>query len=182
MSDRRSCAVTWCTSPHLYDTEQVSHHTAVIADNDETARVSILASERLDGRPSVAAHVAVIGRGGLHVDLTPRDAASWAALLTATRGRPWLAAALGRAAEILAADADDEYDDVPHYVTENAPTSAEESDDAPRRFTWGLVVDVFDTLERNGYRKGDDAHTGRAIGMLARLVEVYEGSNREGGR
>jgi hypothetical protein len=43
------------------------------------------------------------------------------------------------------------------------------------RFTWGLIMDVFDALEKHGYRKGDDRHTGRAIGILGDLVETYEG-------
>jgi hypothetical protein len=43
------------------------------------------------------------------------------------------------------------------------------------RFTWGLIIDVFDVLERHGYRKGDDQHTGRAVAMLLDMVETYEG-------
>jgi hypothetical protein len=42
------------------------------------------------------------------------------------------------------------------------------------RFTWGLVIDVLDVLERRGYRKGDDQHTGQAVGMLADLAATYE--------
>ena len=48
------------------------------------------------------------------------------------------------------------------------------------RFTWGLVIDVFDVLERRGYRKGDDQHTGRAIGMLAALAATYEQTGGDG--
>jgi hypothetical protein len=43
------------------------------------------------------------------------------------------------------------------------------------RFTFGLIIDVFDALEKHGYRKGDDAHTGKAIGQLLTLVKTYEG-------
>lgn len=43
------------------------------------------------------------------------------------------------------------------------------------RFTWGLIIDVFDLLERYGYRRGDDQQTGQAIGLLTRLVGVFEG-------
>jgi hypothetical protein len=51
-------------------------------------------------------------------------------------------------------------------------------DDA--RFTWGLVIEVLDVLERHGYRKGDDQHTGRAIGMLADLAATYEQTGDDG--
>jgi hypothetical protein len=44
------------------------------------------------------------------------------------------------------------------------------------RFTWGLIVDVFDVLERHGYHKYDNQHTGRAFGMIRDLAYVYEGT------
>ena len=44
------------------------------------------------------------------------------------------------------------------------------------RFTWGLIVDVFDVLERHGYHKYDNQHTGRAFGMIRDLADVYEGA------
>jgi hypothetical protein len=44
------------------------------------------------------------------------------------------------------------------------------------RFTWGLIVDVFDVLERHGYHKYDNQHTGRAFGMIRDLAYVYEGA------
>lgn len=43
------------------------------------------------------------------------------------------------------------------------------------RFTWSLVIDVFDVLERHGYRKASDAAGGRATGVLMDLIEAYEG-------
>jgi hypothetical protein len=43
------------------------------------------------------------------------------------------------------------------------------------RFTWGLIVDVLDVLERHGYHKYDDQHTGRAVGVIFDLAHVYEG-------
>ena len=43
------------------------------------------------------------------------------------------------------------------------------------RFTWGLIADVFDVLERHGYHKYDNQHTGRAFGMIRDLAYVYEG-------
>jgi hypothetical protein len=44
------------------------------------------------------------------------------------------------------------------------------------RMTWGLIDDVLDTLERHGYHKYDNRHTGRAIGVIFDLVHIYEGS------
>jgi hypothetical protein len=43
------------------------------------------------------------------------------------------------------------------------------------RFTWGLILDVLEVLERHGYHKYDDQHTGRAVGVMFDLVHVYEG-------
>ena len=44
------------------------------------------------------------------------------------------------------------------------------------RFTWGLILDVLDVLERHGYNKYDNQHTGRAIGVMSDLAHVYEGT------
>jgi hypothetical protein len=41
--------------------------------------------------------------------------------------------------------------------------------------SWGVVIDVFDVLERAGFRRGDDEHLGRAVGMVYDLVAVYTG-------
>jgi len=35
---------------------------------------------------------------------------------------------------------------------------------------------VFDVLERHGYHKYDNQHTGRAFGMIRDLAYVYEGA------
>ena len=32
------------------------------------------------------------------------------------------------------------------------------------RLTWGLITDVLDVLERHGYHRHDNQHTGQAIG------------------
>jgi hypothetical protein len=45
------------------------------------------------------------------------------------------------------------------------------------RFTWGLILDVFDVLERHGYHQYDNQHTGRAFGMILDLAYVYEGAH-----
>ena len=44
------------------------------------------------------------------------------------------------------------------------------------RFTWGFILDVLDVLERHGYHKYDNQHTGRAIGVIFDLTHVYEGA------
>jgi len=49
------------------------------------------------------------------------------------------------------------------------------------RMTWGLIIEVFDALERHGFRRGDDQHTGRAIGMLGDLAATYEQSGEDSG-
>jgi hypothetical protein len=41
--------------------------------------------------------------------------------------------------------------------------------------TWGLIIDVFDVLERHGHHRHDDQHTGQALGMIIDLTHVYEG-------
>jgi hypothetical protein len=43
------------------------------------------------------------------------------------------------------------------------------------RFTWGLILDVLDVLERHGYHKYDNQHTGKAIGVIFDLAHTYEG-------
>ena len=44
------------------------------------------------------------------------------------------------------------------------------------RETWGLIIDVLDVLEKHGYRRGDDRHTGRAVGLVGDLARIYEGT------
>ena len=44
------------------------------------------------------------------------------------------------------------------------------------RMTWGFVVDVMGVLERHGYHRSDNQHTGQAIGLLGDLAHVYEGT------
>jgi hypothetical protein len=47
------------------------------------------------------------------------------------------------------------------------------------RFTWGVIIAVLDVLEAAGYRKADDQHTGRAIGLLGDVAEIYAGERDE---
>jgi hypothetical protein len=44
------------------------------------------------------------------------------------------------------------------------------------RQTWGLIMDVLDVLEKHGYHRGDDLHTGRAAGLVGDLARIYEGA------
>jgi hypothetical protein len=48
------------------------------------------------------------------------------------------------------------------------------------RMTWGLIVDVLDVLERHGYHKRDNRHVGQAVGMIAHLASVYDGTRDAG--
>ena len=43
------------------------------------------------------------------------------------------------------------------------------------RITPGLIYDITDALERHGYR-GDDQHADRAIGLMADLARIWEGT------
>jgi len=45
-----------------------------------------------------------------------------------------------------------------------------------QRLTWGFIIDVFDVLERHGYRRSDSEHTGQAIGLIRHLARIYEGT------
>ena len=47
------------------------------------------------------------------------------------------------------------------------------NDDRP---SWSMVIDVLDVLEKHGYRRGDDQHTGRAVRLVGDLARIYEGT------
>ena len=40
----------------------------------------------------------------------------------------------------------------------------------------GLITGILDVLDRHGYTRGDNAHTGRAILLIHDLAPVHEGS------
>ena len=44
------------------------------------------------------------------------------------------------------------------------------------RMTWGLIGEVFDVLERHGYHRHDNRHTAQAVGAIADLAGVYDGT------
>ncbi len=43
------------------------------------------------------------------------------------------------------------------------------------RHTWELIIDVLDVLDKHGYHRADDQHTGRAVGLIGDLAHIYEG-------
>jgi len=44
------------------------------------------------------------------------------------------------------------------------------------RQSWSMIIDVLDVLEKHGYRRGDDQHTGRAVRLVGDLARIYEGT------
>jgi hypothetical protein len=42
------------------------------------------------------------------------------------------------------------------------------------RLTWDLLFQVPDVLERHGYHRGDNQHTGHVIGLLGDAARIYE--------
>jgi hypothetical protein len=44
------------------------------------------------------------------------------------------------------------------------------------RLTWGFITDVLDVMERHGYHRGDNEHTGQAIGLIRDTARIYEGT------
>jgi hypothetical protein len=44
------------------------------------------------------------------------------------------------------------------------------------RMTWGLIGEVLDVLERHGYHQYDNRHTAQAVGAIADLAGVYDGT------
>jgi hypothetical protein len=44
------------------------------------------------------------------------------------------------------------------------------------RLTSGLILDVLDVLERHGYHRYDNRHTGQAVGAILGLAHVYDGT------
>jgi hypothetical protein len=44
------------------------------------------------------------------------------------------------------------------------------------RMTWGLIGEVLDVLERHGYHRYDNHHTAQAVGAIADLAGLYDGT------
>jgi hypothetical protein len=174
MDDRRPCTLRWCEASHRGDTPAVAHHHRLLGEETGNGTsVTVLArwAERHDGRnvlPHLTIH-AVTETEALDIDVMPREAAIWSAIVSSVNSR-WLAAMLTAGAVTLAPHDDQEHEGEPHYVVENAPQRTDKA-----KFSWALICEVFDVLHRHGYRQGDDQHTGRAIGLLGDLVKVFEG-------
>ena len=45
-----------------------------------------------------------------------------------------------------------------------------------QRMNLDLITDILDVLDRHGYARADDEHTGRAILLISDLVRIYEGA------
>ncbi len=44
------------------------------------------------------------------------------------------------------------------------------------RMSLDLITDIFSVLDRHGYARSDDEHTGRVILLISDLAHIYEGS------
>jgi transcriptional regulator with XRE-family HTH domain len=93
-----------------------------------------------------------------------------------------------------AAALDDDWLDIPGYQPEYGWKPATGTGTAPdvhpsalpqekerhmaddQRLTWGFIIEVFDVLERHGYRRSDSEHTGEAIGLIRHVARIYEGT------
>ena len=45
-----------------------------------------------------------------------------------------------------------------------------------QRMNPDLIHDILDVLDRHGYARADDEHTGRAILLISDLARIYEGA------
>jgi hypothetical protein len=43
--------------------------------------------------------------------------------------------------------------------------------------SWPVIIGVLDVLERHGFHKADDQHTGQAVGLIGKLARVYAGGD-----
>ena len=174
MDDRKPCSLRWCEASHRGDTPAVAHHHRLLGEesgNDTSVTVLARWAERRDGR-SVLPHLtihAVTEAEALDIDVTPREAVTWSAVLSTVNPR-WLAAILAAGAATLAPHDDQEHDGEDHFVSEDAPQRT-------RRYSFDLIVEVFDVLERHGFRKASDLAGGRAALVIGDLVDVYEGGD-----
>jgi hypothetical protein len=44
------------------------------------------------------------------------------------------------------------------------------------RLTWDFILEVLDFMERHGYRRSNNEHTGQAIGLIRDTARIYEGT------
>jgi len=45
-----------------------------------------------------------------------------------------------------------------------------------QRMTWGFILDVLNVLERHGYHRSNNQHTGEAVVLIWDLARVYDGT------
>ncbi|WP_199553259.1 hypothetical protein [Streptomyces sp. N35] len=62
---------------------------------------------------------------------------------------------------------------------ENVMSENGSVEDAPDRFTMGLMIDIMTVLDQHGYERGAQSTVPRLIGPLADLVRAYEGGDRK---
>lgn len=125
MDQLKRCEFGWCESTHEDDTEHlIRHHRHIGQFTAKNASIDVLIryAERV-GQDSVWPHVSLImetlGESEEStLDLTPREARIWAGQLKVLNGAPWLAEKLTEAADLLSEWEFNEFDDVPHRVTE----------------------------------------------------------------
>jgi hypothetical protein len=44
-----------------------------------------------------------------------------------------------------------------------------------QRFNWAMILDLLDAFEQAGYKRGDDMHIARAVGLLWDAARIYAG-------
>ena len=64
----------------------------------------------------------------------------------------------------------------PRHPPARPPARQEEGRVTDHRMNLDLITDMFGLLDRHGYTRGDNEHTGRAILLLGDLARIYEGS------
>jgi hypothetical protein len=127
-----NCELAWCESPHNNMRRIANHYRRLGAFDCGDTTVTVMArwAERLDGRPTVGAHLTIFtdapGIQQATIDLTPREARIWAGQLEVFNGAPWLAARLREGADMLHEWEAEEFAGVPHRVADR-PTTAPES-------------------------------------------------------
>ena len=64
----------------------------------------------------------------------------------------------------------------PRHPPARAPAEKERRMTDDDRLTWDLILEVLDVLERHGYHRSDNQHTGQAIGLIRDVARIYEGT------
>ena len=64
----------------------------------------------------------------------------------------------------------------PRHPPARTPAEEEPRMTGDDRLTWDFITDVLDVLERHGYHRADNEHTGQAIGLIRDVARIYEGT------